>query len=119
MVLAAAHILQPCGGYGALRPLGIVLPCVFRELTGVPCPACGLTRSVCETAHGRLAEAFAYHYLGPLVYLAAWIILVWGLTAAATGKEGPGYWLGHPLVWKILLGVFLGAWIVRLWAMQG
>lgn len=43
--------------------------CPFRRLTGLPCPACGLTRSFVYTTHGHLAEAFHSHAFGPLLVL--------------------------------------------------
>ncbi|MCX7597893.1 MAG: DUF2752 domain-containing protein [Armatimonadetes bacterium] len=119
-VLAMAHILQPGPpADSTLRPSVIAFPCLFREFTGVPCPGCGLTRSVCATAHGMLARAFAHHYLGPMVYLAAWVVLVWSLIALAARTEGPDRFLSHPRVLKVLLAAFLGAWVVRLLIMLG
>jgi len=44
--------------------------CPFRRLTGLPCPACGLTRSFVYTMHGHLAEGFQAHFFGPLLVLA-------------------------------------------------
>ena len=40
--------------------------CVFREHTGWPCPACGLTRALDGLAHGRFGFAFASNPLGAL-----------------------------------------------------
>lgn len=57
--------------------------CPFRRLTGLPCPSCGLTRSVVAAAHGRLSTAVRYHPLGPLVLLS----LLVGLTAQAGGAR--------------------------------
>ncbi len=56
---------------GALA-LGLFLPpqglgftlCVFYTLTGLPCPGCGLTRSVSGLLHGDLAHSLRYHPLG-------------------------------------------------------
>jgi hypothetical protein len=41
---------------GSITP--VHLPCPTLALTGVPCPACGLTRLAGAVAHGRVAEAF-------------------------------------------------------------
>lgn len=56
-----------------LRPLWLVLaphlqPCVFRSLTGLPCPTCGTTHAAVAFLHGNLASAFASN---PLAALAA------------------------------------------------
>ena len=38
--------------------------CVFREHTGWPCPACGLTRAADGLVHGRFGFAFTSNPLG-------------------------------------------------------
>ena len=43
--------------------------CAVRRLFGVPCPSCGLTRSVVLTVHGRLSTAVALNPAGPLYVL--------------------------------------------------
>lgn len=48
--------------------------CVFRNLTGVPCPTCGSTRAALAVARGHLLEALA---LNPLVTAAAFAALAW------------------------------------------
>lgn len=45
---------------------GIVLPgvCLSREMFGLSCPACGLTRSFVLMAHGQWHSAWQMHRLG-------------------------------------------------------
>lgn len=67
----------------ALRPLLTWLapylrPCVLREVTGIPCPTCGATRSVLALFDGRLGDAFGCN---PLVTMAAVAFAVGGLVA--------------------------------------
>src|SRR5438067_572206 len=45
--------------------------CVFRQRFGVPCPACGLTRSVVMALHGQLAGAVQMNPAGILLVLGA------------------------------------------------
>jgi uncharacterized protein DUF2752 len=40
--------------------------CPFRLLTGLPCPGCGLTRSLVSLLHGDLSAAVFFHPLGPV-----------------------------------------------------
>ncbi len=53
--------------------------CLLSEVTGVPCPLCGMTRSFCAAAKGRLAEALAWHPLGPVLFAATVAVLLIGL----------------------------------------
>jgi len=50
-----------------LPPGGAGVPvCLFRALSGLPCPGCGLTRALSSLLDGRAAAAFAYH---PFVFI--------------------------------------------------
>lgn len=63
----------PAQDDGPVRLAGIPLPqtCQFRALTGIPCPGCGLTRSLTAAVHGRIGDSFRHHRLGAmtLVYI--------------------------------------------------
>ncbi len=66
-----------------LRPLlslaaPLLRPCVFRAVTGVPCPTCGATRGTLALLHGDLRQALM---LNPLVAAAAGAFLVGGVVA--------------------------------------
>lgn len=46
----------------ALKPIWLAIapllrPCVFRTVTGIPCPTCGTTRAATAFLHGDLAAA--------------------------------------------------------------
>lgn len=51
-------------------------PCVFKNVTGVPCPSCGSTRSVVLITEGNFTNAFL---VNPMGYLAAFILLFFPL----------------------------------------
>ena len=40
--------------------------CPFRLVTGLPCPGCGLTRSLVSLLHGDVSAAVLFHPLGPV-----------------------------------------------------
>jgi hypothetical protein len=42
--------------------------CVWRNLLGIRCPGCGLTRSFVYLADGRLFDSFRMHPLGPVFF---------------------------------------------------
>ena len=68
-VFAFAILYRPSGGdYATI--------CGFKNLTGLPCPGCGLTHSLCALVKGEITQSLSYHLLGPLVLLgaiAAWL----------------------------------------------
>ncbi|PQV64357.1 Protein of unknown function (DUF2752) [Abditibacterium utsteinense] len=68
LVLMTSALLPPPHN-GAI--LGLPSICPFHNLSGLPCPACGLTRAFVCCAHGQLAAAFVYHPLGPILFGAA------------------------------------------------
>lgn len=47
--------------YIFIRITGLAIPCVFRKITGLLCPGCGLTRAVLACARLDFARAFAYN----------------------------------------------------------
>ena len=62
--------------------------CGFKNLTGLPCPGCGLTHSFCALGKGNLFDAFAFNALGPLLFLA--LALIWVRAALVlAGKSDP------------------------------
>jgi hypothetical protein len=49
--------------------------CGFKNFTGLPCPGCGLTHSFCALGKGEFINAFAFNWLGPLLFLV--LVLLW------------------------------------------
>lgn len=61
-------------------------PCPVHAIAGVPCPTCGMTRSVRLILHGDLAGATAMH---PLVWVVVpWLSLVFVLETIGYFKTG-------------------------------
>ena len=61
--------------------------CPSRMLTGVPCPICGITRSVANVVRGRVVEGFRLHPLAPLLVLLMIIsipISIWKIATPVT-----------------------------------
>lgn len=55
--------------------------CPFHNLTGTPCPGCGLTRSFVSCGHGHFRQAFLYHPAGPVLFAALVIYLLLAIPA--------------------------------------
>jgi hypothetical protein len=60
--------------------------CPFARMTGLPCPACGLTRSWVALAHGDLAASFTFNASGPLFLIAAIVVTVCAVVEVLTGR---------------------------------
>jgi hypothetical protein len=51
--------------------------CMFKSLTGIPCPACGVTRSILSLMHADFSNAFLINPLGFFLLAALIILPVW------------------------------------------
>jgi hypothetical protein len=57
---------------GRFAPVLAFAPsCVFKDLTGVPCPTCGATRSVVHLAQGEFFSSFSMNPLVSLCFVIA------------------------------------------------
>ena len=100
-ILALSLILPPGG-------LGLPL-CWLDTLFGIPCPGCGLTRSVTAVTHGEWGAALGHHPFGFLVWLLAVVLAtspVWPRSIAAGCRS----WLrGHDRsTWSAYLAIVYG-----------
>jgi hypothetical protein len=67
-------------------PMAPLLPgCLFRELTGLPCPTCGTAHAALALARLDLPHALAFN---PLATLGALVFLAGGVAAAAAFLAG-------------------------------
>ena len=70
VLLASALVLPVLPGHPGIF-------CPLRALTGVPCPLCGMTTSVVDSAHGDVSGALAASPAGlGAVLLAAALLIV-------------------------------------------
>lgn len=74
-VRVAAALLLGCAAARAAVPGEPGLPCGVRELTGIPCPLCGMTTSVTATVELDLGAALAASPAGPLLVAVAVVVL--------------------------------------------
>jgi hypothetical protein len=91
--------------------------CIFKDLTGIPCPGCGLARSTVAAMHGDLEASVAFHRLGIPTLLYIFLQLLFRMARMAVPQKtapiaGGERWLNRGL---ILLGCcFMLNWLVPL-----
>jgi hypothetical protein len=92
--------------------------CLFRKLTGWPCPLCGGTRAFRALAHGDWTVAL---WTSPLAVLLGLALGVWWLyhLASLMGVGLPSRWPAVPRPWRqpllwLLLAAVLANWAYRL-----
>ena len=61
--------------------------CFFHDATGVPCPGCGMTRSLSCGLRGMFLESFQYHPMGLLI-LALFILTAGQSLLPQTRRDG-------------------------------
>jgi hypothetical protein len=121
-ILAVCFILTPPqNGIPNVQIGDISLPsiCQFRGLTGIPCPGCGLLRSMVYAMHGDVNNSFEHHKLGliTIVYVALQFLFRLAVLlspAFAIRFSRLGSYLNRGI---ILLAVLFGInWVVTLMA---
>ena len=67
-------------------------PCLFRRLTGLSCPGCGMQRFVHALTNGRPLEAVGYNAFLPFVglYVLLFALERLVLTGTPTSSKGHG-----------------------------
>ena len=93
--------------------------CTFKQAFGVPCPNCGMTRSVVFALHGDWGRALAMNPAGPVLVLGALALGV-ALLVLALGRRraplgGPGaarrLALASALYGGLVAAVLLANWV--------
>ncbi|TDD99577.1 DUF2752 domain-containing protein [Flavobacterium cellulosilyticum] len=83
--------------------------CPFKMLTGLPCPGCGITKSMVYFYEGDILKSVYYHILGPLVIAFCIVTIVVLSTELITKKEYFNKWLFNKKL-AYGLGIFLATY---------
>jgi multisubunit Na+/H+ antiporter MnhB subunit len=91
--------------------------CLFKLMTGFPCAGCGMTRAFEAAARGRFREAFEWHPIGLMLFVAAWLGVVVVVYELLTNKPFDwDRWLqrwGIVFAWSLFIAL-LALWLLRL-----
>lgn len=109
VLLAAAFI---CFVFFLLAKLGIGIPCLFYQVTGLQCPGCGNSRAVMALLRLDLAAALSYNLLCPLEFFyLLWVFFHSCRSVLKTGKihyKPPFPWLDMGILAAIIVW-----WVAR------
>ena len=81
--------------------------CIVRNITGLPCPGCGMTRALITALSGDLAGAFRMHplfWLPPLL-LAAVLLLTLLKPDSLHSKKASWVWLACAVIYLSVYAV--------------
>ena len=81
--------------------------CFFKNITGYPCPSCGITRSVSELFHGNIFEAIYMNPLGIIVFLIITTVPFWIFTDLILKKSTFWFFYRRAEVWFAQKKVFI------------
>ncbi len=108
------------------RPIAWV--CALRARFGLPCPTCGITRSVVMSLHGEFARAWRIAPVGPaavigaIAFAFAMLALAWAQWSGRSAEEAlAGVWLRKAaLIYAAgVVAIWLGGWAVAFRAALG
>ncbi len=106
--LINALILVSCLGtlaYPLLSQQGTIhFDCIFKEVTGLPCPSCGYSTAIISVFQKDLQHAFL-HNPGWIIWIAFQLILVFiGMKSLIMGKQAV---LGNGLLYLLIILIVL------------
>ncbi|MFO0880021.1 MAG: DUF2752 domain-containing protein [Gemmataceae bacterium] len=109
-VFIVAIYLNPYGTDGQAHRLAThqqlgLPPCTFIDVTGVPCPACGMTTSFALFVRGDLVNSMRANWVGTLLAGFCALVVPWSIGSLIHGR---------PLLVRSLEKVFLGVIITLL-----
>jgi hypothetical protein len=113
----ATTVTPSPAGHGTHTDMGFPA-CNFLNVTGIPCPSCGMTTSFAWFVRGNLLASFYVQPAATLLAAAAGMAFWAGLYVAATGKPVyrllgrlPGYYY---VLLPLGLGIAAWAWKIFL-----
>jgi hypothetical protein len=87
---------------GTHRQLGLPT-CTFKEVTGLPCPVCGMTSSFALLVRGDVVNSLRANAAGTVLALLLLTVIPWSIVSALRGR-----WLFFQTVEWVLVRVIVG-----------
>lgn len=94
-----------------------VLFCIFKRLTGIPCPGCGMGRATISLLKGNLIQSFNYNILGVPFTFVILISIFWLIADLLNHKESFFVFIGKEVKTPykfLLLGILCIDWITNI-----
>ena len=91
IILAVPFIimfLNPDGDLNTKQSL-----CSLKLITGLPCPGCGITKSIIALYEGNIYKSLVYHMFGPAVLLYCIMTIFYSILSRIRKKEYLAYYL--------------------------
>lgn len=85
--------------------------CVIRNITGLPCPGCGMTRALIALSKLEFTKAVGLHPLSLMM------LPFGGLLALSPFNRSLRRLIGNKVFWQLLIAIFLVVYIVRMFLM--
>jgi hypothetical protein len=114
-LFAIAYRLEPSPtGLGTHTQLGLP-PCLIYQLSGVPCPACGMTTAFVHAVHGQPLQALATQPFSALLAfaLAVGLILLPAALASGCSPRAIGRALFTERLATIYLALLVLSWVYK------
>lgn len=113
-VFTVAYWLNPYEADGSAKRIAThqqlgLPPCTFVDVTGIPCPACGMTTSFALLVRGDIFSSLRANWVGTLLASFCVLVIPWAIGSIVRGQ---------PLFVRSLEKVFLGVIITLLGLMM-
>lgn len=101
--------------YSTIDPMRykVMLPCSFKLLTGLQCPACGMQRALYAMLHGHWREAIEYNYFFIFSVPYAGLLTIASVLPAGLWKDKCMKALEHKYVVNLYVIAFFIWFVVR------
>lgn len=117
-VLAVSMVLPPELFVERYRDASTGSICLFKRITSVPCPLCGMTRAFVYAGHLKIVESFFHNPAGFVLFIYLVIYIAAGWFYIIFKKERLRSFLEYQMLFPMTLLVS-GSWVILLYIYRG